>query len=250
MTYQYMAHVYDDFMSSAPYDQWVLFTEKVLESSHKQVNRIADLGCGTGEITTLLANKGYSLTGIDNSAEMLSLAEQKAFKQNLNIHWLKQDLRSLDGLNHFDAAISFCDVINYITTLEDVKRVFQNVWNLLNNGGLFLFDVHSIAHVENNMVNNTFAEVTDKTSYIWFCNEGDVEGEMYHDLTFFTLNNNHYSRFDETHFQKVYSTDVYKQLLKENGFKINGIYNDFQFCKNSFTKSPERIFFVVEKIGI
>src|SRR5699024_12780803 len=89
-----------------------------------------------------------------------------------------------------------------------VKSVFQNTWNLLNDQGIFLFDVHSLYHVKHNMVNNTFAEVTDQTSYIWFCNEGEEQGEMYHDLTFFTLSNNHYIRFDETHFQKVFSIET------------------------------------------
>src|SRR5699024_4862933 len=175
------------------------------KNSKKQINHNVDHVFVTGKITSMLSQKGYSLAGIDNSPEMLSLAEQKAFNQNLKIHWLEQDIRLLEGLSGFDAAISFCDVINYITTLDDVKSVFENTWNLLNDQGIFLFDVHSLYHVKHNMVNNTFAEVTDKTSYIWFCDEGEEQGEMYHDLTFFTLSNNHYIRFDETHFQKVFS---------------------------------------------
>lgn len=244
-----MAYIYDQFMSDAPYEKWAFFAREMFEKSNKKIKRIADLGCGTGEITSMLAQKGYSLAGIDNSLEMLSLAEQKAFNQNLKIHWLEQDIRLLEGLSGFDAAISFCDVINYITTLDDVKSVFQNTWNLLNDQGIFLFDVHSLYHVKHNMVNNTFAEVTDKTSYIWFCDEGEEQGEMYHDLTFFTLSNNHYIRFDETHFQKVFSIETYQELLKETGFNIRGIYSDFQFGTNTISMKPERIFFFAEKIG-
>lgn len=250
MAYQHMAYIYDKFMSDAPYESWTSFAEKMFERADGQIRQIADLGCGTGEITSRLAKQGYSLVGIDNSSEMLSHAEQKAFDQKLEIQWIQQDLRCLEGLNNFDAAISFCDVINYITTPGEVKSVFQNVFNLLNDQGLFLFDVHSLFHVENNMVNHTFADVTDETSYIWFCEQGEETGDMYHDLTFFVSENNHYIKFSESHFQKVFSIDLYKKLLKESGFKINGVYSDFKIDKNKLSPTSERIFFVAEKMPV
>lgn len=247
MTYQQMAYIYDEFMSDAPYESWVSFAKEMFKQSNRQIKQIADLGCGTGEITCRLAKEGYSVVGVDNSSEMLSHAEQKASNQKLDIHWLQQDLRTLKGLSNFDTAISFCDVINYITKPEEVKCVFKNVANLLNDQGLFLFDVHSLYHVKQNMVNNTFAEVTDKTSYIWFCEEGEEPGDMYHDLTFFLSNKNHYIRFDESHYQKVFSVDIYKQLLDEAGFNVKGVYSDFSIEEEGFSDESERIFFFAEK---
>jgi SAM-dependent methyltransferase len=40
--------------------------------------RIADLGCGTGTLTVLLAEEGYRVDGLDLSPAMVALAEEKA----------------------------------------------------------------------------------------------------------------------------------------------------------------------------
>lgn len=40
--------------------------------------RIADLGCGTGSLSVLLAEAGYSVLGVDSAPRMVELAEAKA----------------------------------------------------------------------------------------------------------------------------------------------------------------------------
>ena len=40
--------------------------------------RVADLGCGTGTLSLLLAGEGYAVDGVDFSPEMIRLARQKA----------------------------------------------------------------------------------------------------------------------------------------------------------------------------
>jgi len=247
MVYKQMAYVYDQLMKEAPYDKWLDFTKRAFQQSGNQIKKVADLGCGTGEITGLLAKEGYDMIGIDYSSEMLAYAEQKASAEKLSVQWLHQDLRDLQGLANLDAAISFCDVINYITSEEELATVFKRVADSLKPGGLFLFDIHSLYHVEQNLTNETFADVTDDISYIWFCSEGEVPGEMYHDLTFFTLEGTTYLRFDECHHQRTYTIRVYEQLLREAGFVSSDVYYDFSFKKQNNKEKAERVFFVAEK---
>lgn len=246
MTYQQMASVYDHFMADAPYDDWVYFTTEIVKN--KKVKRIIDLGCGTGEITIRMSELGYDLVGLDYSEEMLTYAAQKAYKKRLPITWLQQDLTKMEGLTDFDLAISYCDVINYITEEKDIANVFERTFKSLNSGGTFIFDVHSMYQVEANYKNSTFAEVLDEMSYIWFCSEGDEKGEMYHDLTFFVHEkNNSYQRFDETHHQRTYPIPFYEKLLSEAGFTNIKVYADFSFEWNQNQEQMERIFFVAEK---
>ncbi|HLR40454.1 MAG TPA: class I SAM-dependent methyltransferase [Virgibacillus sp.] len=247
MAYKQMAYVYDQLMKEAPYDQWLDFTKEAFQQSGNQIKKVADLGCGTGEITTLLAKEGYDMIGIDYSSDMLTYAEQKASAKKLSVQWLHQDLRDLDGLANLDAAISFCDVINYITSEEELAAVFKRVADSLKPGGLFLFDIHSLYHVEQNLTNETFADVTDDISYVWFCSEGEESGEMYHDLTFFTLEGTTYLRFDECHHQRTYIIEVYEQLLREAGFKNPDVYYDFSLKKQNNKEKAERVFFVAER---
>ncbi|RKQ37848.1 class I SAM-dependent DNA methyltransferase [Oceanobacillus halophilus] len=245
MAYKQMAYVYDKLMEDAPYDKWIEFTESMLEGNH--VERIVDLGCGTGEITVRLAGKGFQMIGVDNSSDMLTYANNKATENKQNITWLHQDIRELEGLSNLDAAISYCDVINYVTEEADLKEVFKRTFSSLKSGGLFLFDIHSLHQVENNYHNQTFADVLDDVSYIWFCTEGDEKGEMYHDLTFFVSDGQKYNRFDEIHHQRTYSITFYSNLLLKAGFSNIKVYADFSVIDNNIEENSERIFFVAEK---
>ena len=40
-------------------------------------SRVIDLGCGNGMLTDKLAEKGYDVTGIDDSVDMLELARKE-----------------------------------------------------------------------------------------------------------------------------------------------------------------------------
>ncbi|WP_138415672.1 class I SAM-dependent DNA methyltransferase [Aquibacillus sediminis] len=247
MSYAKMAQVYDSLMEDAPYDEWTEFAIHMFTKyGNGDVRNVIDLGCGTGQITTRLAQEGYDMSGVDLSADMLTYAQHHALEQQVSIKWFQQDLRQLQGFHGFDAVISFCDVINYITNEEDVKQVFKHVNSMLEMNGLFLFDVHSMAHVENDLKDQTFAEVYDDLSYIWLCQPGEHEGEVHHDLTFFVLDESQYDRFDENHQQRTYPVHVYNQWLIDNGFEAKGVFADFSV--DQVQSDGERLFFVYEKI--
>lgn len=248
MAYQQMAKLYDKLMDEAPYDQWAEITNKLVTQSSIPVNQIVDLGCGTGQITSRLARTGYQMIGIDYSIDMLSYAEQRASEQKLSVQWINQDIREIEGINDVDAVVSYCDVMNYITTEVELNLVFSNVATMLKDNGIFIFDVHSLHHVENNLVNQTFATVEDDLSSVWFCSPGEDAGEMFHDLTFFVSNDKEsYSRFDEYHHQKTFSLEIYQKLLEQNGLQIQKIYGDFSLEEESLHENTERIFFFAVK---
>src|SRR5690625_6581402 len=131
MAYQEMALLYDQLMVDTPYDKWLTFTKEIIEKSGQDVNVIADLGCGTGEVTIRLAEAGYTLYGVDYSTDMLSHAQQKGSVKNLPIQWLMQDLRELRGLENLDLVVRYCDVMNYIIFGVDLRIVFSNIFHSL-----------------------------------------------------------------------------------------------------------------------
>ncbi|MGM8364643.1 class I SAM-dependent DNA methyltransferase [Virgibacillus sp. W0181] len=247
MTYHEMASLYDQLMAHVPYSRWTTFTKEIIEKSGKKVQTIADLGCGTGSITTALAKEGFKMTGIDASGDMLTYAEQKASVNNVSIDWIMQDLRDLQGLSNLDAAVSYCDVINYVTSEAELRKTFLHINHSLKPGGLFIFDVHDLEYIENYYIGSTFADVEEEVSYIWFCLEGEEPGEMFHELTFFRKVNGVYERFDEIHHQKTYPISFYIQLLEESGFTNINFYRDFAVKSKQQEDQTERIFFSAEK---
>lgn len=247
MTYQSFSQVYDVLMEHAPYNKWVDFTEDIIEKHPTQINNILDLGCGTGEIALRLVKKGYAITGIDLSADMLSQAAAKSTKEQLDITWIHQDMRRLEGFTNLDLCISYCDVMNYLIDKRDIKMAFQKVHESLRENGLFIFDVHSYHYVQNELTEQTFADVTDDLTYIWECESGDEAGEMYHYLTFFQQKETLYSRFDEVHHQKTYPIEVYETLLEQVGFHDIKVYQDFESRHHKPNHEAERILVVAQK---
>jgi len=83
-------------MSDAPYDGWVSYIKKIWEKYALSPKLIAELGCGTGNITQRLADMGYDMIGIDSSENMLSKAREKAEKNKTEILYLNQDMRDFE----------------------------------------------------------------------------------------------------------------------------------------------------------
>lgn len=238
-----MARVYDLLMEDAPYDQWVEFTKQMINHYKPATGSILDVGCGTGEITHRLHQEGYRMTGVDLSSDMLTVAQQK--DPQSKIEWINQDMTTLEGLEGYDCIISYCDVLNYLDDEQKVKNAFQKLYNALDNDGLFLFDVHSINHIQNNLSGATFAEVRDDISFIWFCDPGEKENSVIHDLTFFVRNEDSYQRFDEVHQQRGYHISDLNDWLEDAGFGLLGLFADFG---EEATETGERLMFACKKI--
>jgi len=64
--------------------------------------RILDLGCGTGQLTAEIAQRGARVTGLDHSAEMLAEARRN-FPQ---LEFIPGDAASFDFCEPFEAVFS------------------------------------------------------------------------------------------------------------------------------------------------
>ena len=130
--YEGFASVYDEFMEETDYAMWIAYLHKIWEKENCQPKLIADLGCGTGNITQILAKQGYHMIGIDFSEEMLAEAQQKAKAQNLDILYLLQDMREFELYGTVNCIISLYDSLNYILEEAELLQVFRLVNNYLH----------------------------------------------------------------------------------------------------------------------
>ena len=88
--YNILASVYDKFQE-IDYERFIAFYEEIFKRYNIEPKLILDLGCGTGNITIPMAEKGYDMIGIDLSVEMLEIAAEKARKADKDILFLNQD---------------------------------------------------------------------------------------------------------------------------------------------------------------
>jgi SAM-dependent methyltransferase len=104
------------------------------------VRDVIDLGCGTGGHALPLFQRGYQITAVDRSPEMLALARKKAGPSGVPIEFICADLRSLELGRTFDAVIAMFAVVSYQTNLIDLLATFSTARRHLSPGGLFVFD--------------------------------------------------------------------------------------------------------------
>ena len=109
--YTSFARVYDMFMDNVPYEVWGRYIVEKLRANGIDSGYVVDLGCGTGKLTTLLADAGYDMIGIDNSFDMLDMALER---EDDRILYLMQDMREFEPGEKVSAVVSACDSINYI----------------------------------------------------------------------------------------------------------------------------------------
>lgn len=229
--YEGFASVYDVFMGDTDYDGWVSYLEEIWKKENFHPTLIADLGCGTGNVTQRLAEKGYGMIGIDISEDMLAVAREKAIGANQDILYLEQDMREFELYGTVNCIISLYDSLNYITEEEDLLEIFRLVNNYLHPKGYFIFDLNTEYKFKEVLAQNSFGETTEDSAYIWenYYDEEEQINEFY--MNFFIQNKatGEYKRTEEYHYEKAYSTDTIEKLLKESGLQLVGIYDAFTF---------------------
>ena len=217
--YTAFAEVYDAFMDNIPYGEWADYVQSLLTEYGVRDGLVLELGCGTGNLTELLASMGYDMIGVDCSGDMLGTAMEKREASGLDILYLHQDMREFELYGTVRAVVSVCDSMNYITEYEELKQVFRLVNNYLDPGGLFVFDLNTEYKYREILGSQTIAESREDCGFIW---------ENEYDLTLFIREEGQlYRRYEETHIQRAYSLEEVREALLESGMEFVAVYNAF-----------------------
>lgn len=239
-SYTDFARLYDALMTDIPYDQYVAKVLAIIENPHGK--SLLDIGCGTGVLAEKFAQKGFLVQALDLSEDMLAVAEQRFQKNKLNIPLYCMSMTEMNGIENLDVAIIAIDSLNYLGSEIEVKETFAAVFSSLKNGGHFFFDVHSLFKMNELFLNGPFTFEDENLAYIWHTEKGELPHSVYHDLTFFTKNEDGlYERFEESHFQRTFDVQKYTSLLEDQGFSSIQVLADW--TSNSPSPESERLFF-------
>ena len=246
--YTSFARVYDTFMDNIPYEEWSEYLIGILKEYGIQDGLILDLGCGTGNMTELLADKGYDMIGVDNAEEMLEIAMEKRMESGNDILYLLQDMREFELYGTVRAVVSICDSVNYITEEEDLEEVFRLVNNYLDPGGIFVFDFNTLYKYKEILGDRTIAENREDCSFIWENYYYEDERINEYELSLFIREeDNIYRKYDETHFQRAYELDEIIQLVKASGMEFVAAYD--AFTREQPNEKSERIYIIARENG-
>lgn len=166
--YDAMAPIYDEFNAGNNYELWLgeVLLPELRRHGLPRLGRALDVGCGTGRAFEPLLRRGWEVTGVDASAEMLKQAEEKLPDpwgyQQRRCELEQHDARELpiftrysNSNGHrssrpiaFDLIIALNDVVNYLTEDGDLERCFAGMMKNLAPRGLICFDANTLGLFE------------------------------------------------------------------------------------------------------
>jgi SAM-dependent methyltransferase len=133
---------YFDIATSRDTEREVQALHEIIQRFRPATKNVLDLGCGIGRHAGKLYEiGGYSVTGVDQSENMLSQAQQR--HPSCIFHC--GDIRTVRLEQRFDVAIIMWTTFNYLSTLEDTTTFFSNVHQHLCEDGLCIIDVKNYA---------------------------------------------------------------------------------------------------------
>ncbi len=249
-SYNLFARYYDSYMSHVDYDSWTdsikIWFEKY---SSRKLNKILEIACGTASISSRFVKESYDVSASDSSPYMLHMADHKPHKPKLYYG----DLLDPIPEKGYDLIICLFDSINYLLHTSEIYKCLINVHEALQTGGLFIFDISTLA----NSLDNFYDEITYTSN-----RDGNIVHEAFYDevskrqiskLSFYLKFGHVHRKFVEEHVQKVYrgyeivniinSSPLQLVALHSQNYKAN-LYNR---RNGDLDKTHHRLFYVLRK---
>mgnify|MGYP003314771759 CR=1 FL=1 len=249
MIYDLIAPLYDRVNGHIDYEKWADFIEEAIKNNTgvKPILGL-DLGSGTGRMTITLAKRGYDMTGVDYSADMLAIAHENAEAAGYknSILWLCQDITEFELYGTVDFAVCCLDTVNHLTSVSELRKCFSLVHNYLVPDGLFIFDINCRGKFERIYANNTYAVDDGNDMLVWRNYYNEKKRLCDFEITLFKESFGAYERFDEVQTERMYTLRTISSELSRAGFEFIGAYSDFSGTQA--TDSCERAYIIAKCI--
>ncbi|GJN65757.1 MAG TPA: class I SAM-dependent methyltransferase [Candidatus Faecalibacterium intestinipullorum] len=242
MAYNEFAYFYDEFNGEADYEALYAQVKARLDAHGISSGILADLGCGTGELTLMLAQAGYDMIGIDQSEEMLCVVRDKAEQLGLSggLLLLQQDLCALDLYGTIRGAVSTFDTLNHI---PDLDKAIANAAFFMEKGGVFLFDMNTPYKHQAVLGENVFTFEEEDARCVWR-NHYDPDARRV-TITVDIDYQETGEHFHEEFFEYTYTLAEITAALEKNGFTLESVCDGESF--GPLTEESERYFFCAVK---
>ena len=220
MAYNEFAYFYDELNGEADYDALYTYVTGQLKAHGVTEGILADLGCGTGDLTLMLAQAGYDMIGVDQSEEMLAVLREKAEELGVShgLLLLRQDILGLDLYGTIRGAVSTFDTYNHIGPAPRFEQAVARAAFFMEKGGVFVFDLNTPYKHREVLANNEFVLEGPDAVCRWR-NACSPEGDRV-DISISIDYLDTGETFREEFSEYTYEADYVKEVLGQHGFAL------------------------------
>ena len=242
--YKNLAASYDRLTNDVDYAATVDFYEQILRREGLRPRTCVDLACGTGSVTAILARRGYEVTGVDMSEEMLTEAAMKTMDMENRPMFSCQRLERLRLPRAVDMAVCALDSLDYITDPDACAQAIRRAYKALNPGGIFIFDVNTPEKLRA-MDGQVFLDEDDDVFCVWRGEFDELTNICSYGMDLFQREGSVWHRSFEEHREYAYSQTQLTDYLKAAGFTHIEVYADRLF--EAPRAGEQRIYFKARK---
>ncbi len=222
LNFKLYSQYYDLLYEDKDYPSEVNYIADLINSYSTGSKTLLELGAGTGKHAFLLAEKGFQVTGIERSADMVAIAKNNVHS-NVNIQI--GDITDFNLNQTFEVATSLFHVISYLTENKDLINTFKNINKHLQLNGVFIFDVwhssavyHQLPEKRIKILKNDSVKITRNASPIIYT-ERNVIDVNYH-IRIQDLHTLETHEITETHPMRHFSKPEIEILACATGFEL------------------------------
>jgi SAM-dependent methyltransferase len=144
MAFGEYAKYYDLLYADKDYAAETAFVREIIRRLAPGARTLLELGCGSARHALELVRTGFTVTGVDLSAQMIARAHaqitQLPLELRSRIKLMQGDATRFVSATPFDAVTSLFHVINYQTTNDALNGIFRSARAALAVDGIFIFD--------------------------------------------------------------------------------------------------------------
>jgi ubiquinone/menaquinone biosynthesis C-methylase UbiE len=199
-----------------------------------KVINVLDMAAGSGRHAIIFTEKGFNVTAVDLSENLLSIGKEHAENENVKIEFVHSDIRHFNPNIKYNLILNLFTSIGYFEKDEENYFILSKAYKLLENKGYFVLDYFNKSYVENNLVSSTVDEFDGSV----ITQNRFIEGERI--IKEITIDNEgKINKYFES--VRMFSKDELINMLQKLGFRIINTFGDFMGNSFDLDSSPRII---------
>ncbi|MBS1505283.1 MAG: methyltransferase domain-containing protein [Bacteroidetes bacterium] len=210
---------YNLFYADKKYSSEVEYINEVIKRFSPKAKSILEYGSGTGGHGLLLQDMGYRIMGVERSQDMANVALSKGYQCQVS------DILDFTTNEKYDVCIALFHVVSYLNSNQDLVKLFTKTRSVLNDSGLFVFDVWFTPAVMYQQPEVRIKKVEDDEVIVTRLARPDIDYisntvTVNYEVLVKNKKNNQYVELSEAHRMRHFGVPEINLLAEQTGFKV------------------------------